>query len=250
MAIIAEKISFSYNRKKVLEDFSISLNRNDFTMLLGSNGSGKSTAVKLLGNFLKPDSGKITVDGINADKLLPFERAKKIAVISQTMPPVLNFTVREMVLMGRFCHVGRLKRPTAEDLQIADESMEKMEVFSFANRYVRELSGGERQRVVLAGALAQQPDYLLLDEPTAALDPAHSLRLMEILQKLNEKIGIMMVCHDLNLAWNYAGKVIILQNGKTLFAGAAREILTVQNIRQAFDCNAVIYQNEGIILQK
>ena len=125
-----------------------------------------------------------------------------------------------------------------------------MEVFSFANRYVRELSGGERQRVVLAGALAQQPDYLLLDEPTAALDPAHSLRLMEILQKLNEKIGIMMVCHDLNLAWNYAGKVIILQNGKTLFAGAAREILTVQNIRQAFDCNAVIYQNEGIILQK
>ena len=120
MAIIAEKISFSYNRKKVLEDFSISLNRNDFTMLLGSNGSGKSTAVKLLGNFLKPDSGKITVDGINADKLLPFERAKKIAVISQTMPPVLNFTVREMVLMGRFCHVGRLKRPTAEDLQIAE----------------------------------------------------------------------------------------------------------------------------------
>lgn len=250
MAVIAENISFAYAQKTVLKDFSVSLGRDDFIMLLGSNGSGKSTVIKLLSAFLKPACGTVELDGKRIDKLPSFERARKIAAVSQNMPPILNFTVEEMVLMGRFCRIGRINKPSDDDLQTVHESMRKMEVFQFANRYVRELSGGERQRVMLASALAQQPDYLLLDEPTAALDPAHSLELMQILRSLKGRIGIMMVCHDLNLAWNYADNVIILQNGSTVFAGKTHEILTAENIRKAFGCSAVIHTAEGIILQK
>lgn len=250
MAISAEKISFAYSNKKVLNDFSVSLGSNDFTMLLGSNGSGKSTVIKLLGGFLTPESGTIQLDGRKVSGIPPFERARKIAVVQQFMFPALNYTVMQMVLMGRFCHAGRLAKASEQDLQIARDVMEKMEILQFEKRYVRDLSGGEKQRVMLASALAQQPEYLLLDEPTAALDPAHGLRLMEILQSLNGRIGILMVCHDLNLAWNYAKKVIILKNGNTLFAGMTRDVLNVANIRKCFDCNAVIYHDEGIILQK
>lgn len=250
MALTAEKISFAYDKKTVLKDFSISLSRNDFTMLLGSNGSGKSTVIKLLASFLQPACGTVELEGKRIDKVPAFERAGKIAVVSQIMPPILNFTVEEMVLMGRFCRVGRIGRPSAGDMQTVNETMKKLEIFSFANRYVRELSGGERQRVMLAMALAQQPDYLLLDEPTAALDPSHSLGLMELLKPLRGQIGILMVCHDLNLAWNYAENVIVLQNGKIVFEGETHEILTAENIKKAFYCNAVIHPSEGIILQK
>ncbi|MBR1965853.1 MAG: ABC transporter ATP-binding protein [Lentisphaeria bacterium] len=249
MAISAEKISFAYSNKKVLNNFSISLNTNDFTMLLGPNGSGKSTVIKLLGGFLPAEHGKILLDGLEIAKIPAFERARKIAVVSQIMPPVLNYTVQQMVLMGRFCHSGRLAKASEKDLQIVREAMAQMEILQFEKRYVYELSGGERQRVMLASALAQQPEYLLLDEPTAALDPAHGLRLMKILQTLNGKIGILMVCHDLNLAWNFAEKVMILNKGEITSYGETSTVLTEENILANFKCHSFIHRNEGIILR-
>ena len=127
--------------------------------------------------------------------------------------------------------------------------MEKMEISPFADRMLNQLSGGERQRVILAQALAGNPDYLLLDEPTSALDPQHIFLLMNILHEISKNTGVLMVCHDLNLAWNFAKETVILKDSKIFLSGDTRKVLTSENIRKAFNCNAVIKEDVGIILQ-
>lgn len=249
MALAAEKISFSYHKTPVLQDFSLQLERSDFTMLLGANGSGKSTAVKLMGGYLKPSAGTVVCDNCMLEKMHSFERARKIAVVSQTAVPILDFTVREMVTMGRLAHSSRLAPVNSEDRDIVENAMAELEILPFADRMIGSLSGGERQRTLLAQALAQEPEYLLLDEPTSALDPAHALALMRFLRRLEGKIGILMVCHDLNLAWNYAKKSVILNRGRIALYGNTHEVLTAENISANFNCGAVIHPEEGIILK-
>lgn len=249
MPLEAEKITFSYGNKTVLEDFSLKLTRDDLTMLLGSNGSGKSTAIKIMGGFLQAGQGRVCCDGKVIENFRPFERARKIAVVSQMMPPLLDFTVREIVMMGRLAHSSRMAPPSERDKEAVQEAMVELGVADFADVSMNCLSGGERQRVFLAQALAQAPEYLLLDEPTSSLDPAHSIALMHTLRKFEGRVGILMVCHDLNLAWNYAKNVLILKHGRTILAGDTKTVLTTENIRENFNCSAVIHPDEGIILK-
>ena len=245
----AQSLTFSYQDKIILDDFSLSLEKGSFTMLLGANGSGKSTVLRLLGGFLQPKQGGVLVDGVSIHTLKHFERAQKIAVVPQNMPPVLDFTVREMVTMGRLGNIPRFAPPGKSDQKIVNEVMEKMEISPFADRMLNQLSGGERQRVILAQALAGNPDYLLLDEPTSALDPEHIFLLMQTLHEISKNTGILMVCHDLNLAWNFAKETIILKDSNIFLSGDTRKVLTSENIRKAFNCNAVINEEVGIILQ-
>lgn len=248
MPLEAENISFSYRNTNVLEKISVKIEKGDFIMLLGANGSGKSTAIKLLGGYLTPACGQIICNGVPLMKLKSFERARKIAVVSQIPPPILDFTVRELVMMGRLAHSCRLMPPSGEDIAAVNDAMKKLEVMQFAEKSVKQLSGGERQRVLLAQALAQEPEYLLLDEPTSALDPAHAIALMNILAEINDSVGIFMVCHDLNLAWNYAKKVIILNGGRIVLSGETEKILTAENIAENFKCSAFIQPDKGVIL--
>lgn len=248
MPLIAENITFSYGKDTVLQDFSLELDRSDFTMLLGCNGSGKSTVIKLMGGFLKPQQGNIRCDGIELDKLQPFERARKIAVVSQMHSSVLDFKVGEIVMMGRLAHAPRMAPPSQKDNEVVRNAMIELGVSELADKNMNCLSGGEKQRVFLAQALAQEPEYLLLDEPTSSLDPAHGIALMRSLRKLKGKIGILMVCHDLNMTWNHAEKVLILKGGKTMLYGSTKSVLNVENIKNNFDCSAVIHPDEGIIL--
>ena len=248
MMLKAENITFAYKEHAVLEDFSLSLKPNDFTMLLGANGSGKSTALKIIGGYLSPQKGQVFCDGMPLAQFHSFVRARKIAVVSQIPPPILDFTVREMVSMGRLAHSSRLAPLTQSDIAAVENAMQKLEITPFCNRPVSRLSGGERQRVLLAQALAQSPQYLLLDEPTSALDPAHAIALMRLLTEINNSVGILMVCHDLNLAWKYAKNTVILNNGKIALQGATRQILTAQNIAANFNCGAFIHPEQGIIL--
>ena len=245
----AQNITFSYRDKVILKDFSVSLEKGSFTMLLGANGSGKSTVLRLLGGFLAPESGNVILNGKALSSFKHFERARKIAVVPQNMPPVLDFTVREMVTMGRLGSIPRFTSPGRCEEKIIREVMEQMEIAPFADRLLSQLSGGERQRGILAQALAGEPEYLLLDEPTSALDPEHVFLLMNTLQKINRDTGILMVCHDLNLAWNFARKTVILKDSKILLEGDTRTILSEENIRKAFHCDAVINQENGIILK-
>lgn len=248
MPLNAEKLTFSYGKNVVLQDFSLALDRNDFTMLLGCNGSGKSTVIKLMGGFLKPQHGNILCDGIDIDNLRPFERARKIAVVSQMHSSVLDFKVSEIVMMGRLAHAPRMAPPSQKDNEAVRNAMIELGVYDLADKNMNCLSGGERQRVFLAQALAQEPEYLLLDEPTSSLDPAHGIALMRSLRKLKGKIGILMVCHDLNMAWNHAENILVLKGGKTMLCGSAKSVLNVENIKNNFDCSAIIHPAEGIIL--
>ena len=250
MSLDARNITFSYKNKTVLKDFSLSLEKGDFTMLLGANGSGKSTALRILSGFISPNAGNILLDDVPLNSMKHFERARKIAVVSQALPPILDFTVSEMVMLGRLGQTPRLAPRDVNDTNAVKNAMDKMEIISLANRPVSQLSGGERQRVMLAQALACQSNYLLLDEPTSALDPEHIFLLMRTLQENCSKTGILMVCHDLNLAWKYAQKVIILKDSGIFLEGNTREILTPENILHAFGCDAVIQENEGIILKE
>lgn len=249
MTLEAKNISFSYKSKKVLTDFSVSISKNDFVMLLGANGSGKSTALKILAGFLAPCSGEVCCSGKKLSEMRSFERARKIAVVSQLPPPVLDFTVAEFIMMGRLAHSPRLAPPDKKDREAVKNAMAELDLEPLAERLMYRLSGGERQRVLLAQALAQEPEYLLLDEPTSALDPAHGIALMQVLRRLKNKVGILMICHDLNLAWNYAENVIILNHGKISCSGSTHQVLTAENISANFNCNAVIHPDEGIILK-
>lgn len=245
----AQSLTFSYQDKIILDDFSLTLEKGSFTMLLGANGSGKSTVLRLLGGFLQPKQGSVLVDGVPILTLKHVERARKIAVVPQNMPPVLDFTVREMVMMGRLGNIPRFAPPGKNEQKIVGEVMEKMEISPFADRMLNQLSGGERQRVILAQALAGEPDYLLLDEPTSALDPEHVFLLMQTLQEISKTTGILMVCHDLNLARNFAKDTVILKDSKIFLAGDTRTVLSKENIRNAFNCDAAIIEEYGIILQ-
>ena len=249
MPLEARNIYFAYEKQHFLQNVSILLQKGDFTMLLGPNGSGKSTVVKLLGGYLKPQKGVVEFDNVPLADMRHFERARKIAVVSQTPPSVFDFNVQEMIMTGRLCRTGRLTPPSAVDIEIVSNIMDMLEISRFAGRKIQQLSGGERQRVMLAQALAQEPDYLLLDEPTSALDPEHRFNLMYILNDLRKRMGILMVCHDLNLAWNYAEKIVVLQNGRIVLNGDSHAVLTSENIRKVFNCDAVIYPDNGIILK-
>ena len=193
----AQNLTFFYQDKVILENFSLSLEKGSFTMLLGANGSGKSTALRLLGGFLAPQEGSVLVDGVPIHTLKHFERAQKIAVVPQNMPPVLDFTVREMVTMGRLGNIPRFAPPGKSDQKIVNEVMEKMEISPFADRMLNQLSGGERQRVILAQALAGNPDYLLLDEPTANIDPGAEEQFYATLDELRRRMTVITVSHDL-----------------------------------------------------
>ena len=249
MSLEAKNITFSYPDNTVLKNFSLTLNKNDFTMLLGPNGSGKSTVMKLLGGYLKPDIGTVCCDGRELASMRHFERAAKIAVVSQVPPPLLDFTVEEMIMMGRIGHAPRLAPPSEKDYHHIHKVMKSLEILHLANRLMHQLSGGERQRVWLAQTLAQEPEYLLLDEPTSALDPEHVLNLLDFLRSLNGRIGILMICHDLNSAWNFAQKVMILNKGEITSYGETSKVLTEENILANFNCHSFIHRSEGIILR-
>ena len=249
MILAADNLNFSYSNSPIVKDFSIKLECGNLIMLSGPNGSGKSKIIKLLCGLLKPNSGGVTLDGRDLNSFSDFERAKNISVVAQTQVPILNFTVNELILTGRTGSLNRFFSPSQKDLAICDEAIELLDLGNFRNRQVNQLSGGERSRVFLAKALAQQPQFLLLDEPTSAMDIEHTFKTLELLKKISNKIGILMVCHDLNLAWQYADKLYLLKDGTTQIAGKSKEILTPATLEAIYNCHAEIIIDKGIIFR-
>lgn len=238
----ARSITFQYDGagEPLLREISVAVAPGDFTMLLGPNGCGKSTVLKLLAGFLAVRSGEVCLDGSDLQRLPPRERARRIGVVPQEIPPVLDFTVEEMVMMGRNPRLPRLAPPGPEDLAIVRDMLERLELAPLARRPCNRLSGGERQRVLIAAALALEPDYLLLDEPTSALDPAHALRLPGILRSLPHMPGCLLTTHNLQLAARFARRIILMENGRLRAAGTPRDVLLPENIRAVYHCDAEI----------
>jgi iron complex transport system ATP-binding protein len=231
-----------YGSVKVLEDVSLSVHEGDFVGILGPNGSGKTTLIKSISRTLKPYVGTILLNSADIYSLKSVEVAKQMAVVPQDSSIGFSFAALDVVLMGRNPHMARFQMESSKDLAIAKKAMIMTNTWQFAERPINELSGGERQRVIIARAIAQEPKILLLDEPLTHLDIINQLEIMDLVKELceKEKLIILAVFHDLNLAARYCTSAIMLKKGKILSAGTLSEVLTSENIKGVFNVNAIV----------
>jgi len=241
-AIHAKNIGYAYGDLQVLEDVSFSVQQGDFFIIIGPNGSGKTTLLKCISGILKHPTGTLEVSGTRIQNYSRKSLARSIAMVPQMAPADFPFTVTELVLMGRSPHLGILGVEHEKDLNIADQAMDFTGVASLAHRKVDQLSGGERQRVMVARAICQEPEIILLDEPTASLDLAHQLRVMDLMERLREerKVTILMVSHDINLAALYGNRLMLLKEGHVVSIGSPAEVLTFQTLEEAYGCPLLV----------
>lgn len=244
-SISTEGVTFQYDEAVVINSLSLSIERGSFISIIGPNGSGKSTLLKLLAANIIPQGGAIFIEGQNVKDYGKRALSREMAVVPQETNVNYAFQVYDIVLMGRYPHRGRFQRETKEDRKIVKEAMERTNTWQLRNRKINELSGGEGQRVILARALAQEPQLILLDEPTASLDIHHQLEVLELLKSLNEErnVTIIAVLHDLNLAARYSQEILLLHSGKKITMGKTEEVLTVENLKQAYDMEMMIERN-------
>ena len=219
-------VEFSYGKQEVLKGISFCMEKGEFVCVLGANGCGKTTLLKSILAFLTPQHGQVLLYGKDIHQMDESERARKIAYIPQYHTPPFPFTVRDVVLMGRTPHLSRICRPTEKDCRIADESMERLGIAHYANKSYTALSGGQRQMVVIARALAQQPDLLIMDEPTASLDFGNQYLVLAQVKKLaREGMGVLMVTHNPDHAFYCADRIIAMEDGKILSMGDAGKVI-------------------------
>ncbi len=237
--------SLSYNAKKVVDTVSFSAAAGEFFMILGPNGAGKSSLLKLIAGIEEPTSGQITILGKPKKKYSTRDLAKVVALVAQQIPMDFPFSVAETVLMGRSPHLGLLGIEGKKDYECAAEAMYFTGITQFADRRLDQLSGGERQRVMIARALCQEPKIILLDEPTAALDPAHQLKIMDLMEKLRQekKTTVIMVSHDLNLAALYSDRLLLMKNGREVIIGTPAEVFVPEYIEKSYECELLIDEN-------
>jgi len=241
-------LSFSYAQKNVLQDISFYVERGDFWVILGPNGAGKSTLIKLLAGLLKASSGTISISGSPITSYSVKELSKKIAYIPQRQNVIFDFTLFDMVLMGRNPYHSVWRSAGKEDSEIVLDAIEQTHLIDLKDKLFAELSGGEQQRTLLARAMSQQAEIMLLDEPLTNLDIVHQYEILDILTKLNQKqkITVVMVLHDIALTKNYAQQVLLLKKGKNIASGQCEDVFTSHNIRTLFDIKSHIANQLGI----
>jgi iron complex transport system ATP-binding protein len=237
----------SSSRTAVLDDVSLSIERGESVGILGPNGSGKTTLLKMLGGVLQPDAGFVRLEGTAMGAMSRASVARRIAIVPQETHPAFEYTVLELVLMGRYPHLGAFEIEGPTDLRLAREALAATGTATLESRSFDTLSGGERQRVVIAAALAQAADVLLLDEPTASLDLAYQLEIAALLTRLNREQGCTLVLstHDLNLAATVCDRVVLVRKGRTVAAGPTADVLTPANIVRTFDVEADVSRHDG-----
>lgn len=238
-------VSFRYRQDWVLQDVSLKIERGEFIGVIGPNGSGKSTLLKTLCRLLSPQKGEVLLDLVPLKEMNQGEIARKIAVVPQEAYSLFPFRVIEMVLMGRSPYLGHLMFEGAKDLEIAKKAMDWTEILPIGERFIDELSGGERKRVFIARALAQEPEVILLDEPTANLDIHHQVDFLNLILNLNREKGltIVMASHDLNIASEYCDRLILLRGGRIYTMGPPREVITRENIEKVYGCKVWVDDN-------
>jgi iron complex transport system ATP-binding protein len=233
--------SFGYalpggGRREVLRDVSLELRPGEVVGLLGPNGSGKTTLLRLLTGQLSPDVGSVAFAGRPVVEWRRDALARRVAVLPQQLDLPAGFRVAELVEMGRAPHARSLFGSTAEDERAVRQALVDAEALDLAHRFADELSGGERQRVLVAMALAQEPELLLLDEPTLHLDLAHQVALLRTIRRLGAQrsLTVLAVLHDLNLAAAFAPRVVVLADGGVAADGPAGEVLTPALVQRVF----------------
>lgn len=232
MKLQTEKVSWSVEAKKIIDNITLTVAEGEFVGLLGPNGSGKSSLLRTIYRLLKPDAGLITLDGADVWQLSARQVARQMAVVMQERVGDFDFSVHEIVMMGRNPHKGMFDRDTAQDFQLVDEVLARVDMAGFAQRSFLTLSGGEKQRVLIARALAQQAQFLVLDEPTNHLDIHYQLEILELVKNMG--ITTIAALHELNLAAFFCNRLYVLKAGKVVAFGTPEAVLRPDLIRDVY----------------
>ncbi len=240
-----EGVSFRYRDAWVLQDLSFEVIRGEILGILGPNASGKTTLLRLLDGILEPQRGRVLLEGEKVHAMRRRDVARRVAVVPQEAPMLYPFTAMEVALMGRHPHLPPLGFEGMRDVEIARRSLERTGCGGLARRSVNELSGGERQRVLIARALAQEPQLLLLDEPTVYLDLRHQLEFLDLLLRFHKEEGItvLWVSHDLNLASVACERLLLMKEGRIHALGSPVDVLTERNILEIYGRRVVVDRN-------
>lgn len=247
MSLEVKNLSFQYKRGfPVFRDISFRLESGQVLSLLGPNGSGKTTLLKCVNRILLPTQGEVVVNGISTKGMPGKKLAAYMGYVPQETTASLSLNVIDAVFLGRTPYVDF--KVGSKDKDIVFQTISLLGLNDLAFRMVNELSGGERQRVYLARALVQEPQILLLDEPTSSLDMRHQLETLQIVRDIavKNKISIIMAIHDLNLAARYSDRVLMLKKGRLIAEGDYRQVITAENIRNVYQVEAKINDDEGI----
>ena len=242
MEILAEAVKLFIGDKEILKGLDVHLKPKEFLGIIGPNGSGKSMFLKCLYRVQKPTEGKITLNGRALDELSYRESALQLAVVAQHNFYSFDFSVMEVVLMGRSPHKCLLDRDNADDYRVARKALGTVGLEDCAERNFSSLSGGEQQRVILARALTQQAECMILDEPTTHLDIKYQLQIMDIVKSLD--LTVAAAIHDLNIAALYCDRLIAIKKGRVVGLGTPRELLTEKFIHELYEVHSKVEQDD------
>ncbi len=246
MAMTVEHLSFSYNSsREILTDISFSLPRGRSLFLLGPNGTGKTTLLKCLNHILNPTKGRVCIEGEDVAGFSAVKIARNIGYVPQYNNNVFSMNVIDTIMMGRIAFAGYQMK--SHDKDVVFDLIDKLNLQDFAFRSIGEMSGGERQRVFIARALAQEPKFILLDEPTSSLDLKNQMFSLELITELcrSQNLGMILSIHDLNLTSLFADQVMILKNSKIYAYGKPEETITEETVRSVYEVSAAVTTEDG-----
>lgn len=237
--IEVKDLEFQTENLKILKNISLSIKRKEFVGLIGPNGSGKSTLLKNIYRHYSPSRGSVYLNGRNVFRMKSKDVAREMAIVAQENQPDFDFSVQEMIMMGRYSRKKMFEQDNEEDRRIAEKSLEMVGLSGMGKRSFLSLSGGEKQRIYLAMAFAQDSELIILDEPTNHLDIGYQLYIMETMREFQNRT-IFTSVHDMNLAARYCDRIILLKDGLIVDNGTPEEVLTVEQIRSVFRVNTEI----------
>lgn len=248
--IRTEAINFSYGNQSVLKHINMAVEKGKFISVIGPNGSGKTTLLKNLCNLLNPQSGEVQIDSKAIKRYKPKMLAKKVAVVHQEIQSTFDFNIHEVVLMGRYPHLKALQNESSEDLNIAEQAMHLTGVHHLRHKSMSHVSGGERQRVMIAKALTQEPDLLLLDEPISHLDIKYQMDVLKLCRTLNreKQLTILTTLHDINLAARFSDVIILMHQGEIYKMGTPEEVLTSEVIKEVYEVEVTVIHKPHLLV--
>ncbi|AHD19974.1 ABC transporter ATP-binding protein [Rhodococcus pyridinivorans] len=240
--LVAEHISLGYGERLIVDDLDLSIPTGVVTTVIGPNGCGKSTLLRALSRLLKPRTGTVLLDGHDITTMRTREVARVLGMLPQAPVAPEGLTVADLVSRGRHPHQSWFRQWSSDDEDEVAIALERTGIADLADRPIDELSGGQRQRAWISMALAQGTDILLLDEPTTYLDLAHSVEVLDLVDRLHSELGrtVVMVLHDLNLAVRYSDHLVVMKDGRVVASGVPSEVISVELLREVFDLDASV----------
>ncbi|MDR3111808.1 MAG: ABC transporter ATP-binding protein [Elusimicrobiota bacterium] len=243
--IKVKKLSAGYGSKTILSEVDISINKGSFTAIIGRNGAGKSTFLKVLCGLIKQFKGAIFINGKDKSEISKNDFAKILAFMPQTVDMSFPFTVKEFLIFGRYPYMNVFKIASQKDYAVVENVLDFMDLQSFSSKRIDELSGGEKQKVLIAQTIVQETDILVFDEPTAHLDIGNQYSILEILKNINEKLSktIIVTLHDLNAAGEFCQDIVLLDCGRVKNFGTAQDVLNYKDIESTYKTTVVVKTN-------